>query len=56
MDARAAKQPVVRLESDIDCLITKDRIGKEEVKGCEAVKYTLEFFISYPYNVKAIYG
>lgn len=40
----------------IHCLINPDRIGKKEVKGREAVPFTLEFFLSYPYNIEAMNG
>jgi len=32
------------------------RIGKKEVKGREAVLFTLEFFVCYPYNIGAMNG
>ena len=39
----------------IHCLIIPHRIGKKEVKGREAVPFTLEFFVCYPYNTVAMY-
>lgn len=39
----------------IHCLIIVHRIGKKEVKGREAVLFTLEFFVCYPYNTVAMY-
>jgi len=37
-------------------LIIRNRIGKKEVKGCEAAEFTLEFFVCYPYNIEAMNG
>lgn len=36
-------------------MIIVHRIGKKEVKGREAVLFTLEFFVCYPYNTVAMY-
>lgn len=40
----------------IHCLMIPHRIGKKEVKGREAVLFTLEFFVCYPYNIGAMNG